>query len=319
MDRKDEKILVELTLNSRIPFNHLARKVGVSREVAMYRVNRLVKEKIIANFYPLINIEPLGYIKTGCWIQLKGISSEKEKEFFKYIVSHPFITYVGSVIGKWNVAFDILSKDKIHLSEILQEIEKEAGNYLENYVITNGTTEQETFPTKIMGAPYIYENKILFKKLKIDELDKKILFLLSNNSRIEYLEIANKLKVSPNTIKYRIINLEKSGTIEGYTIALNHEKLGYEFYNIQIKLDSELNYFKLKKFLRAYPKISYFYKYLGHENWDMDIGVFAKNSFELREIIIDLRKEFEGVMKIQDIYTTLEVLKSDIAPTGLFE
>ena len=41
LDVKDRKILKELLLNSRIPVARLARKVGISREVAIYRINKL--------------------------------------------------------------------------------------------------------------------------------------------------------------------------------------------------------------------------------------------------------------------------------------
>ena len=46
MDKKDQKILTELLINSRIPINHLAKKVGTSREVTTYRLNKLTKNKI---------------------------------------------------------------------------------------------------------------------------------------------------------------------------------------------------------------------------------------------------------------------------------
>ncbi|MBU4308384.1 MAG: winged helix-turn-helix transcriptional regulator, partial [Nanoarchaeota archaeon] len=47
MDKKDERILLELISNSRIPINQLAKKVGLSREVVNYRLKNLAKQKII--------------------------------------------------------------------------------------------------------------------------------------------------------------------------------------------------------------------------------------------------------------------------------
>ena len=100
MDKKDKKLLAELSLNSRIPINQLAKKIGVSREVANYRLNKLIKQKVILGFYTLIDTERLGFSRYTCFFHLKGISHEKEKEFLNYLLNHEFVTYMGPVIGK---------------------------------------------------------------------------------------------------------------------------------------------------------------------------------------------------------------------------
>ena len=54
MDTKNKKILAELLSNSRIPVSKLAKNVGVSREVALYRLNKLIKDKIKTNNIPAV-------------------------------------------------------------------------------------------------------------------------------------------------------------------------------------------------------------------------------------------------------------------------
>ena len=41
LDLKDRKILRELDMNARIPMNELAKKVGLSRQVVQYRIQRM--------------------------------------------------------------------------------------------------------------------------------------------------------------------------------------------------------------------------------------------------------------------------------------
>jgi Lrp/AsnC family leucine-responsive transcriptional regulator len=314
--KKDEKILIELTLNSRIPINQLAKKVGVSREVANYRLQNL-KKKIINEFYTIIDTDSLGFLRYGCFFQLKGISPVKEKEFISYLTKHDFATYIGPVIGKWNVVFDIFAKDNKHMQEIVKEIVNKVGKHIEKYAVIGMGAEYEGFPVKIFGS----KREIIYNKsnknFKIEKKDLKILKILSNNSRVEYKEIAGKLKMSANAIKYRIKNLEASGVIKGYTISINKRELGYEFYNLQIKIGIK-NEESLKNFLRNNKHTTYFYRYLGNENWDLDIGLIVKNSEELREFIISLREKFEEI-KIYDIYVVFEESKGDYAPEGVFK
>jgi len=317
MDKKDEKILLELISNSRIPVNQLAKKVGLSREVTNYRLKNLTKQKIIKQFYAITNPESLGFSKSGCFFQLKGISKEKEKEFLNYLVKHEFVSYVGPIIGKWNFVFDILFQTKEQLSKTIQEIKNKFGKNIDNFIILSNNVEQEIFQEKILGKTKLTQIQKIENR-KIDKIDLQILSLLSQNSRIEYKQISSKLNLTANAIKSRIKNLEKSGVILGYTISIDVNKLDYSWYNLQIK-EINSNDQELKKFLRENKKVIYFYKYLGNENWDIDIGLIIKNPEELREFILELREKFGNSTKIYDLYIIMEESKSNALPEGVFK
>ena len=248
---------------------------------------------------------------------LKNISLKREREFLDYLKEHPFVNYLSPIIGKWNLAFDILAKNRDHLYAIIKEITSNIQGYIESYIITSTGAEQETFPTKILNINKEIQSQKMYKKQKLDQTDSEVLNLLSKNSRIEYKEISEKLKITPNTIRYRIKNLENS-MIRNYTISIDIRKLGYEWQNIQLKVIGSKEDL-LKQFLRQHKKVIYFYRYLGNENWDLDIGVIVKNPLELREFILELREKFGGIIKIYDIYIIIEELKGNYAPEGIFK
>ncbi len=54
----------------------------------------------------------------------------------------------------------------------------------------------------------------------LDELDRNILTDLERNCRVSYQELSRKYGISANAIRRRILNLEESGVISGYSIAL---------------------------------------------------------------------------------------------------
>ncbi len=319
MDKKDYKILLELERNSRIPINRLAKNVGVSKEVANYRLKRLVKDKVILEMPSVINTEALGFSRSTCLVQLKNLSSSQEREFMDYLKNHDFVTYFGPILGKWSVAFDILYKNKSELDEIVREITSKIHNKIETLLFIGSTIGFEAFPLKIIGI----NDEILFNKkaenVKIDKIDLEILELMSDNSRIEYKELSSRLKMSANAIKYRIKNMEKTGIIQGYTISVDVRKLGYEMHNIQVKLTNMQKENEIKTFLRKNKNVNYFYRYLGNENWDLDIGVVVKNSIELREFLLLLRERFGDSIKINDIYSIVELIKGNYAPKGVFK
>lgn len=78
------------------------------------------------------------------------------------------------------------------------------------------------------------------KEKVLDEIDRNILRILQIDARKSYREIQNKLGISIGTIHNRISKLKKNGVIEGYTLKLNNEKLGYKLtFLIRINCDGK--------------------------------------------------------------------------------
>jgi Lrp/AsnC family leucine-responsive transcriptional regulator len=65
------------------------------------------------------------------------------------------------------------------------------------------------------------------KKFKLDEIDIKILEILSNNARISNLDISDKVGISPSPCLRRVKALEEKGVIKGFYTKLNEEFFDY--------------------------------------------------------------------------------------------
>jgi Lrp/AsnC family transcriptional regulator for asnA, asnC and gidA len=78
------------------------------------------------------------------------------------------------------------------------------------------------------------------KKEQLDDIDKEIIRILQNNARTSYRKIQEELKISIGTIHNRISKLKQNEIIEGYTLKLNNEKLGYRLtFLIRIDIDGK--------------------------------------------------------------------------------
>ena len=62
----------------------------------------------------------------------------------------------------------------------------------------------------------------------------------------------------------------------------------------------------------------YYYKYSQSNDWDMDVGIIAEDSLELRDFIIELKEYFGDVLQIHDSYVVVEELKGNYTPKGIF-
>lgn len=62
---------------------------------------------------------------------------------------------------------------------------------------------------------------------EMDDIDKRIIQLLQENSRMTLVDIAQDInELTENAIRYRIDKLEEEGYIANYTIELNPKKFG---------------------------------------------------------------------------------------------
>jgi Lrp/AsnC family transcriptional regulator for asnA, asnC and gidA len=75
-------------------------------------------------------------------------------------------------------------------------------------------------------------------KKELDEIDRNILRILQEDARKSYRDIKQKLGISIGTIHNRIAKLKKRKIIEGYTLKLNNEKLGYKL-SFLIRIDCD--------------------------------------------------------------------------------
>tara|TARA_Y100000385_G_scaffold281359_1_gene334039 strand:- start:6674 stop:7108 length:435 start_codon:yes stop_codon:yes gene_type:complete len=64
--------------------------------------------------------------------------------------------------------------------------------------------------------------------MKIDSFNIEIISLLKTNARMSFAKIGKAIGLTAPAVAQRIQSMESEGIIEGYTIALNEEKLGID-------------------------------------------------------------------------------------------
>ena len=147
--------------------------------------------------------------------------------------------------------------------------------------------------------------------MKIDNINKQILFLLQKDARITYKEISAKLKRSETTIRDRIKAMERVGIIQGYTALIDKTALGLNFFAMifanpvaSSDLDSITNKVKnVKNVLRVY-QIS--------GNKRLAIFMVASSYKELKEII--KMQLLPLGLKDEEIVSVLEADREFISP-----
>lgn len=319
IDKIDIKILKELLEDSSQHLSKIGKKVRLSRENVYYRIQNLIKRKIIRDFVTLINYNKLGFIQYTAFIEFERIEKNKEKEIIEYLQRQAQISWIGILAGSLSLTFDIYTKTNTELNDVINRFLMHFKEVIGDYYILNVTKSAYFFNKLINESNFAYAEKARVK-VKMDNIDKTILKQLNNNSRTTYVELANVLNITPNAIKQRVRNLEESGIIKGYSISINHKTLGFEWHGIQIRITKpglEIEK-RLNEYLQKSKKVIFYYQYSKSGICDFDIGIAVKKSEELREFINELRTHFYDELKINNIFLVLEEVSSHRLASNIF-
>ena len=81
LDKLDKDLLFELEKDSSTPTNILAKRLGKSKDVISYRINRLKKDKILRSCTAIVDMTRLGYIVFRVYIRWQNITEEMKRDF----------------------------------------------------------------------------------------------------------------------------------------------------------------------------------------------------------------------------------------------
>jgi len=293
LDKLDTRLLAELMKNSRTPVTQLAKKLKVSREVANYRLNNLIKNKIILNFVTEINIEKLGYAGAAVFINVKAT---KQKEFREFLDKCGFVSWVAEHSGVWNYGLSIIGRTNEELDKKFLVLYNKFKNDILNHRFTlhrKSTFFYEKYFSNVIDEKK-EKQKGKIKKAntthKADNKDKIILKELSKNSRIDSVELSKKIKLTAPAVANRIKQLEKAGFIQKYSIFLDITKLNMYQYSIFIINKNMEQKGKLLSYLKHHKKVSFIAEYIGDPF--MEFGIYVDNPYKLRDILQEIEESF---------------------------
>ena len=103
VDVKDKKILYHLDLDSRQSFSQLGKKVGLHKDVVVYRVKKLQEKGIIQHFWTEVSSSKLGYSNVKFYLNYQNITPEIKQEIIEYLVQSPYLAVVASCEGQYDL------------------------------------------------------------------------------------------------------------------------------------------------------------------------------------------------------------------------
>ncbi|RIH63538.1 winged helix-turn-helix transcriptional regulator [Mariniphaga sediminis] len=142
------------------------------------------------------------------------------------------------------------------------------------------------------------KSEYLEQAADIDELDEKILKLITKNARIPFLEVARECGVSGAAIHQRVQRLLNIGVVSGSEFIVNPQKLGYNTCAYMgIHLEKAKFHKQVVVALRKIPEVIECHYTTGQ--YAIFIKIQTKTNKHLKRLIDEDLQEIEGIARTE--------------------
>lgn len=150
---------------------------------------------------------------------------------------------------------------------------------------------------------------------KLDEIDKRILCELQNDSRLTTKELAAMVNLTTTPVYERVKRLEKEGYIKKYVAVLDPEKvdMGFVVYvNVKLSRQSRQGAGEFMGLVRNIPEVTECYSVAG--SYDYMLKVHSPNMRYYRQFVLDVLGANECIGNIESVFVMSEVKSTHAIP-----
>lgn len=146
---------------------------------------------------------------------------------------------------------------------------------------------------------------------KIDNLDRKILSILTRNARIPFKDVAAECEVSRAAIHQRVQHLIENKVIIGSNFAINPKKLGYSTCTyIGLNLEKASMYREVVERINNIPEVIECHFTTGP--YTMLVKLYAKDNEQLMDLLNNHLQLIPGVMSTETLISLEQSIKREI-------
>lgn len=316
IDAKDKKVLCLLAKDARMSRTQLAKKAGISKSSAGYRLARFRRDGVIRKFSYACD---LGRVGTETVLVLLKFNNEHNETVREQLLDHPLSVWVAGLSGNWDFAVEFAFTSCKELKAVLDSLIGSFGNTLSTY--------ETLFSFDVLKVEHLVEEFCgqmrrparSKEQVTIDRTDASILSVLSEDAAVSHVELAKKAGIGVDAVRYRLKRLTREGVILYFFPDVCLPKLGYTEYlcTMRLKNLSQQKIALLKRRIMESGNVTY--AFFDTVSLHL-VFVCAFLSVEgMDGFYRSLRKPFADVIERQEYFVMREQLSFSMFPGGLVE
>ncbi len=296
----DRKILALLCRNVRLPLAKIAQLLRLSRQSVEYRIKVMERAHILEGSRAVVNISKLGYQSYHYFFTLQDEDAEKkvrERALASEMVN-TLITYSGRYTHELSIMARTPHEAQQHFLALIEKLP------ISNAVpcVLLQTVKASVLPELQSEKPPVIKylrNDPSFSKqftlpeqvYQIDEKDRALLYLLSQNAQESLASLGKKIHLSSDGVSYRIKKLIRARNLLEFRPVINFEALSYSIEAVLVKVNrTKSEDEKFKEYLKNSLNTLWAAELFGQ--WDYLIYLIHHTQDEIHEYVNVLRKQF---------------------------
>jgi len=139
--------------------------------------------------------------------------------------------------------------------------------------------------------------------MKLDEIDKKILDILQDDSRITNVQLATTVGISPPAMLERVKRLESNGVIRKYVALVNPEMIGkgtFAFVSVSLAVHQMNSIDAFTKHIKKVEEVLECYHVAGEEDFILKVAV--ENIQQYEKFLLEKLTKIKGVSRINTMF-----------------
>lgn len=315
LDVKSKKLLYLLSHNARFKNKDLGDALDMSPDAIKYRINDLMKRKLITGFTVIFSRRKVGYEVVDLYMSVPSVT----ESLIKKLQEHKHVCWLATAEGQYNLCVSTNCESVWQVRELILFIRKNVSVnkllylplYYEHgvpheYLLEGILDRPELGTFKKNHNSFHYE--FATRKFDTDEryhlndVERQVLDSMIKDSRISLNDISLKVYKSVNTVKKIISNLIKKSVIIQFEPKISTVLFGYYWGLLFIRFKDD-NTKMQEEFLNFLKKQSYshWFSYVTG-GFDLILSTHAKSSTEFKNIKEELCKKFSTLIElIEDI------------------
>ena len=313
LDKKDSRILHVLDQDGRMPYSTLSKKVQVSKEVARYRVQRLLKDKVILGFHPILDFSALGMEMYYLLLNFHHFSGHQAEDIESFSQKE-HISRIRYFLENWDFGFFFHSRDEAGFLSAYDALVKRYGQLIaeKNFSLVKSIhflDHAYLFPSaerKITTLSFLRP-----KAVKLDAIDKHIIAALFHDARMNIADLAVKLKRPISTVNYHFKQLEGK-IIRGYRLELNYSLFGLQRFILRLWLHDVSQKNRVIAYLQQQKHVTLILDLAG--DVDIEVETHMTDVYQLKDFLKQLKRAHPAIKEVEIIHLLKESMPNPLFP-----
>ncbi len=133
IDAIDLTIIHYISKNARASLMEIAQETKTTAKIVNYRLQKLVREKVILAFRAKLNTRLLGYDYYKVFLSLQHLTEQRKQKLYSFLKFNPHVIFITKPMGVYNLEFEVMVQNANQLHELMQELRYTFGDMIIDY------------------------------------------------------------------------------------------------------------------------------------------------------------------------------------------